>query len=513
MSSLAHRPRVLIANRGEIALRLVRAAREAGLTALAVAVPEEVDLPYAQAADELFVFEERPGHEPFLDTAAILAVAKRARADLVHPGYGFLAETPRLAEAVRAAGMKFVGPSVAALETAGDKTLARRAAASAGVPCLPGAAVAAEADRDELKAAAAGVGYPLLVKATAGGGGRGIRVVRDESLLSDAVDASRREANAAFGDGRFYFERAVEAPRHVEVQLLADDAGSIALFPERDCSVQRRHQKLIEESPSPRVDDALCGKLQEAAARVARALGYTSAGTVEFLLGTDGQAAQGLFHFIEINARLQVEHPVTEELCAVDLAAWQMLLALGESLAPHLVGAVSGAGHAIECRLIAETPPRFLPSTGTLLAFRPPCGPGIRFDTGYREGNRVTTRYDSLLGKLIAHGPDRAAALRRAAEALRNCVVLGVDSNLSYLAAVLDHPRFSEGLADTEFVAAAMTEWTPATPPDEAQQIAAALFKLPLGKPAEPAAGSAGPWSVRGGPWAIAGVEAIEVRT
>jgi geranyl-CoA carboxylase alpha subunit len=427
---------LLIANRGEIALRVARTARRMGLRTIAVHTDPDRDAPHARACDEAV----RIGS--YLDIGEILRTAGEA----VHPGYGFLAENPAFAEAVLAAGRTWVGPPPGAMRALGDKANAKRLAAQAGVPVLP----TYDGKRE----------YPLVVKAVAGGGGRGMRLVRSASELDAALASARSEAEHAFGDGRLLLEKALLAPRHVEVQVFADAKGNCIHLGERDCSVQRRHQKLVEESPSPAVDAKLRAKLGAAAIAVARAAGYAGAGTIEFLLDGNGD-----FFFIEANARLQVEHPVTEAVTGLDLVEWQLRVAAGEPL-PLAQEDVRFAGHAIEARLCAEDPARdFLPQSGRLALWQP--AEGVRVEHALETGLVISPFYDSLLAKLIVHAPNRDEARAQLAAALDATLALGVTTNKAFLAAVLRDPVFAAGKATTALLAERFAEWK-APPVDEA---------------------------------------------
>jgi len=431
--------RLLIANRGEIAVRVIRACRELGIEAVAVYEPDDRDALHVELTDE--------AHEvaSYLDQGALLAVA--ATCDALHPGYGYLAENPAFATGVERAGVIWVGPPPAAMRALGDKVEARRLAEAAGVPVVPGYAGVA-LDDATLLTEATRIGVPLLVKAAAGGGGRGMRAVTEIDDLPDALAAARREAAAAFGDDRVFLERRLAAARHIEVQILCDAHRGAVHLGERDCSLQRRHQKIIEESPSPAVDAELRSELGAAALAIAAAAGYVGAGTVEFLLSGDGS-----WCFLELNARLQVEHPVTEAVCGIDLVRSQLEIAMGHPLDFEQED-VAPRGHAIECRLYAEDPAAgFVPAVGTLLRFEPPLWPGVRCDTGARPGDRIGVRYDPLLAKLIAHAEDRDACVERMSAALAATVVLGVTTNLGFLRWALDDVIFRAGEATTEFVA------------------------------------------------------------
>jgi acetyl-CoA/propionyl-CoA carboxylase biotin carboxyl carrier protein len=437
--------RVLIANRGEIALRIVRACREIGIESVAVYSDADARSPHVAAAD----FAERIGpaaaRESYLNIAAILAAAAASGSDAVHPGYGFLSQNPAFAGACAAAGLTFIGPPVEALERMGSKIGARRLMMDAGVPVVPGETPANQSD-EALVAAVRHVGFPAMLKPSAGGGGIGMRVLRAESELAETIAAARREARAAFGDDTLYVERLIEQPRHVEIQVLADNHGQIVHIFERECSAQRRHQKTIEESPCPVLTPRLRERMGAAAVAAARAAGYRNAGTVEFLV-------QGDEHFfIEMNARLQVEHPVTECVAGIDLVHAQLRIAAGKPLGVTQAS-LSQRGHAIECRVYAEDPAAgFLPQAGTIVLYREPHGPGIRVDSGITAGLDVSVHYDPLLAKLIVWAEDREAARRRAIAALRQFAVLGIRTNISFLLRLLEHPAFIAGRIDTGFL-------------------------------------------------------------
>jgi acetyl-CoA/propionyl-CoA carboxylase biotin carboxyl carrier protein len=423
--------KLLVANRGEIAVRIFRTCRELGIATVAVAAPDDGGSLHARSADETV---EIGG---YLQSEEHIRAAKQVGADAIHPGYGFLAENADFSAAVSAAGLTWIGPPAEALRLGGDKLAAKRIAAEAGVPIVP------TGEPDEL-------GFPLLVKAAAGGGGRGMRVVRGPAELEDALAAAAREAEAAFGDGTVFCERYVERPRHVEIQLLADAHGTVLSLGERDCSVQRRHQKVLEESPSPALDPELRAAMSEAAVAFARAIGYQSAGTAEFML--DGRD----FFFLELNGRIQVEHPVTELVTGVDLVREQIRIAAGERLSG--TGAQS-QGHAVEVRLYAEDPRSFLPQAGTVEQLRLPAG--VRVDAGVAEGDEIGTSYDPMIAKLIAHGPTRAEAFARLADALAETEAGGVTTNLPFLRWLVAHPVVLAGEATTSF----LTEYPPLSEP------------------------------------------------
>ena len=422
--------RLLVANRGEIALRVFRSCRSLGIETVAVAAPDDTGSLHARSADELV---EIAG---YLHSEEHIRAAKEAGADAIHPGYGFLAESADFAEAVEAAGVTWVGPPAEALRLGGDKLAAKRIAREAGVPVLP-------------DGTAAEIGFPLLVKAAAGGGGRGMRVVRDPTGLEEALAAAEREAAGAFGDGTLYCERYLERPRHVEVQLLADAHGTVVALGERDCSVQRRHQKVLEEAPAPRLDPAVRTALLEAAVAFGRAIGYRSAGTVEFVV--EG----GEFFFLELNGRIQVEHPVTEAVTGLDLVAEQLRIADGHPVA----AAPAPSGHAVEVRLYAEDPRTFLPQAGRLDRLRFPAG--ARVDAGVEEGDQVGVAYDPMIAKLVAHGRDRDDAFDSLSRALADTEVEGVTTNLPFLRWLVAHPAVRAGEATTAF----LVEHPPLAPP------------------------------------------------
>jgi acetyl-CoA carboxylase biotin carboxylase subunit len=444
--------RLLVANRGEIALRIIRACRELGVESVAVYSDADVNAPYVLAADAAEHLGPAPSSESYLNVASILEAARRARADAVHPGYGFLSERAQFARACLDAGLIFVGPPAAAIERLGGKIRARRLMQEAGVPVVPGETPADQSDA-ALVAAVDRVGFPALVKPSAGGGGIGMRIVRERADVLDALQRARREAAAAFGDGTLYIERLIERPRHVEIQVFADTHGNVVHLFERECSIQRRHQKMVEESPCPVLTPAVRQRMGAAAVAAARAAGYVNAGTVEFLL--QGERDEAQFFFLEMNTRLQVEHPVTEAVTGVDLVRAQLLVAGGEVL-PLGQESLSQRGHAIECRVYAEDPAQdFLPQAGRLLMYREPAGPGVRIDAGVVEGSEVPVFYDPLLAKLIVAAETRQAAIARAVSALKRYIVLGVRTNIPFLLALLRDPQFASGAVDTGFLDAA----------------------------------------------------------
>lgn len=441
--------RLLVANRGEIAVRIIQACRELGIESVAVYSDADRQSPHVHAADHAEHIGGSPATESYLNVQALLGAARRAGADAVHPGYGFLSERAHFARACLAAGLGFVGPPATALERLGSKIGARRLMQQAGVPIVPGETPTDQSD-PSLTAAVQAVGLPALVKPSSGGGGIGMKTVHAEGEILEAIQRARREAHAAFGDGTLYVERLIERPRHVEIQIFADTHGNVVHLFERECSIQRRHQKVVEESPCPVLTPGVRQRMGDAALAAARAVGYVNAGTVEFLLEGSGDDAR--FFFLEMNTRLQVEHPVTELVTGVDLVRAQLLVAGGEPL-PWDQIALSQRGHAIECRIYAEDPlQNFLPQAGRLLMYREPRGPGIRVDAGVIEGGEVPVFYDPLLAKLIVSAETRAAAIARAVAALRHYVVLGIRTNIPFLLAILQHPRFVAAHLDTAFL-------------------------------------------------------------
>jgi len=442
---------ILIANRGEIAVRVIRACRELGHGS--IAVYSECDRPslHVRYADQAWPLGGNTPAESYLRIDAIIDIARRAGADAVHPGYGFLSENPAFARACRDAGLVFIGPSADAMEAMGSKTAARRAALAAGVPVVPGTAqpLDAGAPDDEIARMAGEVGYPLFVKAVAGGGGKGMRLVDGPGDLTRAVSAARSEADAAFGDGRVYLERRLLRPRHIEIQVLADHHGAVVPFVERECSIQRRHQKVVEESPSVAATPALRESLAAAAVAVARQVGYANAGTIEFLVDEDGR-----FYFLEMNTRLQVEHPITELVTGVDLVHWQLRIAGGGRLTLDPSATLIPGGHAIECRIYAEDPDTdFLPSPGRVLGLRVPAGPGVRRDDGgITPGLEVPVYYDPLVAKLSVWGASRGEAMDRMARALGEYEVRGIKTTIPFFRWLLASDDFREGRFDTTFL-------------------------------------------------------------
>ncbi|MGQ0482812.1 MAG: ATP-binding protein [Pseudonocardia sp.] len=438
--------KLLVANRGEIARRVFRSCRELGIATVAVFSDADADAWHTHDADEAV---RLPGSSPgqtYLDAKLVIEAARRTGADAVHPGYGFLSENADFARACADAGLVFVGPGPDAISAMGSKLAAKRLMADAGVPVLPGGD-ATGLDDGELSALATRIGYPVLVKASAGGGGRGMRVVGTQAELAEAVASAAREASSAFGDGTVFLERYVQRPRHVEIQVMADTHGNVVSLFERDCSVQRRHQKVIEEAPSPVVDEALRARMSTAAVAAASAVGYVGAGTVEFVVDSAGE-----FAFLEMNTRLQVEHPVTELVTGLDLVRLQLLVAMGHPLPPEAL-APTLSGHAVQARLYAEDPTRdYLPRTGTLHKLRMPELAGLRLDSAVRDGSEVSHHYDPMLAKVIAWAPSRAEALAKLAAALAGAQIHGLVTNRELLVRVLRHPEFVAGQADTGFL-------------------------------------------------------------
>jgi geranyl-CoA carboxylase alpha subunit len=438
--------KILVANRGEIAWRVMRTAKAMGYRTVAVYSDADKDAPHVGFADEAVRIGPSPVGESYLSIDRMLEAAHKSGADAVHPGYGFLSENEAFAAACGRAGLIFIGPPPAAIAAMGNKAAAKRRMIEARVPCVPGYQGADQSD-DNLAQEARKIGLPVMVKAAAGGGGRGMRLVERDGDLLEAIRTARAEAESAFGSGELILEKAVVDARHVEIQVFADNHGNVIHLGERDCSVQRRHQKVIEEAPSPAVDADVRARMGAAAVAVAKAIGYRGAGTVEFLLGGDGA-----FYFLEMNTRLQVEHPVTEAITGLDLIEWQLRVARGEHL-PLKQDQVRLAGHAIEVRLYAEDADAgFLPQTGRVGIWRPPSGPGVRVDHGMKDGLTISPFYDAMIAKLIAHGATREQARTRLVQALRDTVVLGPTTNRHFLIRLLDHPEFAAGEATTAFI-------------------------------------------------------------
>ncbi len=447
--------KILVANRGEIAVRVMRACREMGIATVAVYSEADRKSPHVLAADQAVEIGPAAPLESYLNIERIIAAAKKLKCDAIHPGYGFLSENPEFARQCSQAGIIFIGPSPEAMKKVGDKLTARQTMIDAGIPVTPGLEIH-DASIKTIAKGAATIGFPVMVKATAGGGGKGMRIVHKATDLPDAIAASRREAQSAFGNDLVYLEKFVKNPRHIEFQVLADQHGNIVHLFERECSIQRRHQKIIEESPSPVMDEKLRQEMGETACRVMEAVNYTNAGTVEFLLDADKN-----FYFLEVNARIQVEHPVTELVAGVDLVKQQIRIAAGEKL-PFLQTDLQQRGHAIECRIYAEDPQNnFLPSIGMLHFVKEPDGPGIRVDSGIYSGLEITHFYDPILSKLIVLGENRADAIQKMRSALKNYAVLGVTTGIPFLKDVITHSEFAAGDFDTGFIKKHFSNWTP----------------------------------------------------
>jgi len=442
--------KILIANRGEIAVRVIRACREMGLSPVAVYSECDRTALHVRLADEAYAIGPSAPRESYLRIDRIVDAAKQSGADAVHPGYGFLAENEQFARAARDAGLTFIGPTPEAIALMGSKTMARAAAKRAGVPLVPGGdgPIAADATAADIQKLGDAIGYPLLVKAVSGGGGKGMRTVQTAGDLAGAVTAARSEAGSAFGDPAVYLERRLLRPRHIEVQLLGDAHGTVLPFVERECSIQRRHQKVVEETPSLAVSPRLRAAMTAAAAAVAASVGYTNAGTIEFLLDEDGK-----FYFLEMNTRLQVEHPITEAVTGLDLVRWQIRIARGERLDVDPARLLQPNGHAIECRIYAEDPDNnFLPSPGRIVDLRAPAGPGIRDDSGVEAGLDVPIYYDPMISKLVAWAEDRPAAIDRMRRALSEYVVSGIKTTLPFFSWLLEQREFRDGAFHTAYL-------------------------------------------------------------
>jgi 3-methylcrotonyl-CoA carboxylase alpha subunit len=464
---------LLIANRGEIACRIIGTARRLGLRPVAVYSDADARARHVELADQAYRIGPAPARDSYLKIDAILDAAKRSGADALHPGYGFLSENAGVADACAASGVRFVGRPAAAIRAMGSKSAAKDLMARAGVPLVPGYH-GAEQDPAVLSKAAKAIGYPVLIKASAGGGGRGMRIVERPQQLAEAVAAARREAEAAFGDPQLLIEKYLERPRHIEMQVFADRHDNCIHLFERDCSIQRRYQKVIEEAPAPDLSEERRAKIGAAAIAAARAVGYVGAGTVEFIAPGDGGG--GDFFFMEMNTRLQVEHPVTEAITGLDLVEWQIRVADGEPL-PLAQDAVTRRGHAIEARLYAEDPARdFLPQPGRLEHVRFPDGAGVRVDTGVRSGDLVSRDYDPMIAKLIAWGATRDVAIARLGRALADTEIAGVRTNRGFLAAIVGHPAFAAGAIDTGFIERHRADLLPASAPADARILALATL-------------------------------------
>ena len=449
--------KVLIANRGEIALRVIRACRELGVQTVAVHSTADAESLHVQFADEAVCVGPAPSKNSYLDIRALMSAAEVTGCDAVHPGYGFLSENPAFAEVVEKLGMKFIGPRSEMLRLMGNKVQARNFAEQAGLPLLPGARGVLKSP-DEADAIAREIGFPIILKAAAGGGGRGMKIVREGGDVRRAFEQASNEAVAAFGDGSMYLERYVEEPRHIELQIVADEHGNVVHLGERECSVQRRHQKIVEEAPSPAVTPELRREMGEVGLKAMRSIGYNNVGTIEFLLDE-----QGRYYFMEMNTRIQVEHPVTEQVYGLDLVRLQIRLAAGERM-PLTQEQVTPKFHAIECRVNAEDPITFAPSPGNITGYHQPGGYGVRVDTMAFEHYRVQPYYDSLVAKLICWGDSREVALSRARRALDEYVIEGIKTNIPFLRRVLADRRFTAGKYDTRLVDQILTEGKAAVP-------------------------------------------------
>lgn len=492
---------VLVANRGEIAVRIITCLQEMQIEAVAVFSPVDCNAPHVRLADRALPLRGNPAGESYLDIAQIVEAARASGVDAVHPGYGFLSENSRFAAALEGAGIKLIGPSAAVIHAMGDKVEARRRMEAAGVPVVPGWH-GDEADTAFLHAQAERIGFPLLVKAAAGGGGKGMRLAETEAELDGAVHDARSEAEKAFGDPRVFLEKFLARSRHVEVQVFGDAHGNACHLWERECSIQRRHQKIVEESPSPALSAELRARMTAAAVQVVHAVGYENAGTVEFILDEDGE-----FYFLEVNTRLQVEHPVTELVTGHDLVRAQIQVAAGEAL-PFRQQDIPQVGHALECRIYAEDPARgFLPDTGILRVYREPRGPGIRVESGVREGSEVSVFYDPLLSKLVVWAATRQQALARMEWALAHFPVLGVRTNIEFLARLMRHPEFRAGHLHTHFLDEHSLVPPPGPPPLEVLAAAAlSSQQAPAanGGPTTLPAARATPWQTAGS-WRLSG--------
>jgi acetyl-CoA carboxylase biotin carboxylase subunit len=463
---------ILIANRGEIALRVIRACREMGIASVAVYSDADARAPHVREADQAVHIGPAPSPESYLRGDAIIDAARRSGAEAIHPGYGFLSEREWFARAVRDAGLVFIGPPPEAIAAIGNKTAARQLAVSAGVPIVPGTTDPLR-DVAEANAIAAKYGYPILLKAAAGGGGKGMRVVRAAAELESALGAAQREAKNAFGDDAVYVEKYIVGPRHVEIQVLGDQHGTMLSLHERECSVQRRHQKMIEEAPSIAVTPEIRQQMGETAVRAAKAAGYVNAGTCEFLLDREGS-----FYFLEMNTRLQVEHPVTEAVTGIDLVQWQIRIAAGERL-PFAQGDITPRGWAIECRITSEDPANnFLPSTGRISYLRVPAGPGVRWDSGIEVGSEIGLFYDPMLAKLIVHAPNREAAVERMHRALLELAVEGVETSREFHLRVMEDSEFRAGAIDIQWLEKRLSSLVESAPPAPVERSAAIIAAL-----------------------------------
>ena len=486
--------KILIANRGEIAIRILRACKELGIKTVVVYSDADKNSLHVQHADEALHIGAASSKESYLNADVLIQAALASKAEAIHPGYGFLSESASFAAAVASAQLTFIGPSADSIRAMGDKAESKIRMKQAGVPTVPGHDGTGLETDAELTAIAKKIGYPVLIKASAGGGGKGMRVVNNEGELSEAVESARREALNSFGDERLLIEKYLADAHHIEFQVFGDRHGHLIHLFERECSVQRRHQKIIEETPSPLLTPKLRAKMGEAAVKAAQAVGYYNAGTIEFIVDPDTLQ----FYFLEMNTRLQVEHPITELTTGLDLVQWQIRVAVGEHF-PYQQEQLTQRGHAIECRVYAEDPANgFLPSTGKLLQYSEPRGPGIRVDPGFTIGHEVTHFYDPLLSKLIVHGENRETAIQRMQYALKEFIVHGVITNIDFMQALLSHPDFHNGDITTRWVETKFN-WSPLAEPSFETLITAALTDLavPSSKPQASGSNEPDPYS----PW------------
>ncbi len=473
--------KILVANRGEIAVRIIKACQEMGISTVAVFSDADRLSLHVQITDEAIGIGPPPAVDSYLDMDRIIQAAKKIGADAIHPGYGFLAENSAFARRCEKEKIVFIGPNSDALELVGDKVRSRQTLEKADIPIIPGMKGIVE-DTSAIKVEAQKIGYPVMIKASAGGGGKGMRVVFDEKKLTPALEAGMREAKSAFGDESVYLEKYIEEPRHVEFQVLADNHGNVVHLFERECSIQRRHQKIVEETPSQALDPELRARMGETARKVMQISGYNNAGTVEFLLDKDNN-----FYFLEVNARLQVEHPVTELTTGVDLVHQQIKIAAGEKL-PFKQEDLEQKGHAIECRIYAEDPHNnFLPSSGKILYFKEPHGPGVRNDYGIYSGWDVPIYYDPILAKLIVWAENRETACQRMIKALDDYVILGVQTNIRFLRDLIGHPRFHKGETTTSFIQDHFADWTGEKDSEEKQKLALLAAAFDSSQGASPA--------------------------
>jgi acetyl-CoA carboxylase biotin carboxylase subunit len=466
--------KILIANRGEIAVRIIKACKEMGIKTVAVYSEVDRNSKHVQLAEEAFCIGAAPALESYLNINKIIEVARSSKAEAIHPGYGFLAENHLFAKRCEQEGIIFIGPNSKALELVGDKLESRKMAAKGNIPIIPGME-SKELDISKFAIWAEKIGYPVILKASAGGGGKGMRIINNQSELETAIEAGMREAKSAFGDETVYLEKLIEQPRHVEFQVLADNYGNAVHLFERECSIQRRHQKIVEETPSPALNQDLRNKMGEAAIKVIKLAGYNNAGTVEFLLDKTGN-----FYFLEVNARIQVEHPITEMVTGVDLVKAQIRIASGEKLWLNQ-NELKQRGAAIECRIYAEDPDNnFFPSIGKILYVQEPSGPGIRVDSSLYSGLEISVYYDPILSKLIAWAEDRISAIDKMIEALSNYIIIGVKTQINFLKAIMQHPEYRAGNTHTNFIPMHMQNWKKSTTENYKQQalIAAAICSL-----------------------------------